>query len=272
MNGVAGIVIAVVIGLVYSWQLGLVCSIFLPLTILAVILEQRIIIGADSIEKVAFEKSAKLAIEAITNIRTVAGLRVEQKYIDMYKDLLSVPLQQNKKRSHMRGILFGFSQGIQYLSWGLTLWFGGYLVDIGQAEYTDVFTVQNAIIGGAGMIGYSFAFVSDFNKAMVAAARVFQLLDRKPLIDANQDAGLKLDDVHGNVDVKDAEFHYPTRPNIQILKRLKLSIKKGESIALVGESGCGKSTVIQLIQRLYDLESGNLRWRNRTFNLSIFPG
>jgi len=121
------------------------------------------------------------------------------------------------------------------------------------------------------MIGYSFAFVSDFNKAMVAAARVFQLLDRKPLIDANQDAGLKLDDVHGNVDVKDAEFHYPTRPNIQILKRLKLSIKKGESIALVGESGCGKSTVIQLIQRLYDLEDGSLEMEKQNIQSLNLP-
>ena len=108
------------------------------------------------------------------------------------------------------------------------------------------------------MIGYSFAFVSDFNKAMVAAARVFQLLDRKPLIDANPSTGLKVHEIQGNVDVKEAEFQYPTRPNIQILKRLKLSIKKGESIALVGESGCGKSTVIQLIQRLYDLENGKI--------------
>ena len=62
----------------------------------------------------------------------------------------------------------------------------------------------------------------------------------------------------GNVDLMEAEFSYPTRPNIRILKRLQLSIKSGESIALVGESGCGKSTVIQLIQRLYDLESGDL--------------
>ena len=62
----------------------------------------------------------------------------------------------------------------------------------------------------------------------------------------------------GNVDLSDAEFSYPTRANIRILKRLQLSIKSGESIALVGESGCGKSTVIQLIQRLYDLESGDL--------------
>ena len=246
MQGLAGILIAIVIGLVYNWQLGLVCSIFLPLTIVAVILEQRIIIGADSIEKKAFEDSAKLAVEAITNIRTVAGLRIEDKYSKMYQDLLAVPLQQNKKRSHMRGILFGFSQGIQYFSWGMSLWFGGYLVDIGEADYTEVFTVQNAIIGGAGMIGYAFAFVSDFNKALVAAARVFQLLDRKPLIDANPSSGLKMNDVNGNVDLKDAEFHYPTRPNIKILKRLQLSIKKGERIALVGESGCGKSTVIQV--------------------------
>lgn len=121
------------------------------------------------------------------------------------------------------------------------------------------------------MIGYSFAFVSDFNKAMVAAARVFQLLDRKPLIDANPSAGLKVNDVQGNVEVKEAEFHYPTRPNIQILKRLQLSIKKGESIALVGESGCGKSTVIQLIQRLYDLDNGKIEIENENIESLNLP-
>ena len=57
------------------------------------------------------------------------------------------------------------------------------------------FRVVNAVIGGAGMIGYAFAFVSDFNKALVAAARVFKLLDRKPLIDANPSSGLKLNDI-----------------------------------------------------------------------------
>ena len=108
-------------------------------------------------------------------------------------------------------------------------------------------SVTNAVIGGAGMVGYSFAFVADFNKAMVAAARVFQLLDRQPLIDTNPATGLKLAEVEGNVAIKDAEFSYPTRPSTQILNKLQLSIKNGESIALVGESGCGKSTVIQVI-------------------------
>ena len=103
------------------------------------------------------------------------------------------------------------------------------------------------------MIGFTFAFVSDINKAMVAAARVFHLLDRKPLIDANPSTGLKMNDVNGNVDVKDAGFRYPTRPSIKVLKRLQLSIKKGESIALVGESGCGKSTVFQVDRYTFNI-------------------
>ena len=140
VQGIAGVIFAIVLGLIWNWKLGLVCSLFFPLTILAVIVEQRIIIGVDSIEKQAFEQSAKLAIEAITNIRTIAGLRCEEKYVKMYVDLLAVPHKATMRNSHKRGFIFGFSQGIQYFAWGLTLWYGGYLVDIGDATYQQVFT------------------------------------------------------------------------------------------------------------------------------------
>ena len=121
------------------------------------------------------------------------------------------------------------------------------------------------------MVGYSFAFTADFNKALAAAARVFHLLDRKPLIDTNPAIGLKLNEVEGNVEVKDAEFTYPTRQDVQILNRLQLSIKKGEKIALVGESGCGKSTVIQLIQRFYDLDQGSLELEEKNIQSLNLP-
>merc|ERR1719233_285283 len=139
-------------------------SLLFLLLIIAVVFEQRIIMGVDSVEKKAFEKSAKLAIEAISNIRTVAGLRCEERYIDLYIELLSEPHKLTMKKSHQRGFIFGFSQAIQFFAWGLTLWFGGYLVDIGEADFADVFTVTNAVIGGAGMVGYSFAFVADFSR------------------------------------------------------------------------------------------------------------
>ena len=113
-------------------------------------------------------------------------------------------------------------------------------------------------MAGGWMMGNAFAFTGDFNNALLAAARVFQLLDRKQKIDTNPAVGLKLNQVEGSLKIRQAEFSYPTRRDVQILNRLNLSIKTGESIALVGESGCGKSTVIQLIQRLYDLDSGSL--------------
>ena len=107
-------------------------------------------------------------------------------------------------------------------------------------------------------MGNAFAFTGDFSKALEAAGRVFELLDRKPKIDANHNVGLKLNQVEGKLRIRDGEFCYPTRRDIQVLNRLSLSIKTGEKIALVGESGCGKSTVIQIIQRLYDLDKGCL--------------
>ena len=113
-------------------------------------------------------------------------------------------------------------------------------------------------MAGGWMMGNAFAFTGDFNNALLAAARVFQLLDRKPKIDTNPAVGLKLNQVEGSLQIREAEFSYPTRRDVQILNRLNLSIKTGESIALVGESGCGKSTVVQLIQRLYDLDRGSL--------------
>ena len=64
MQGVAGVLIAVIMGLYFNWKLGLVCSLFFPLLIIAVVCEQRIIQGVDSVEKVAFEKSAKVKIVA----------------------------------------------------------------------------------------------------------------------------------------------------------------------------------------------------------------
>ena len=73
--------------------------------------------------------------------------------------------------------------------------------------------MTNAIIGGAGMVGYSFAFTADFNKAAVAAARVFNLLDRKPLIDDSEGAGLRLGLTNGATANHEEE---PVKGNIQL--------------------------------------------------------
>ena len=126
------------------------------------------------------------------------------------------------------------------------------------------------VLNGGAMIGMSFTALVDINNAFSATEKIFEVLDRKPKIDCNPMAGLKLDQISGNTDIQDGVFAYPTRKNINILKKLNLSIQKGEKIALVGQSGCGKSTVIQMIQRFYDLDEGSLSLDNNDIrNLNL---
>jgi ATP-binding cassette, subfamily B (MDR/TAP), member 1 len=106
-----------------------------------------------------------------------------------------------------------------------------------------------------------FTYVPDISAALAAATDFITLFDSRPSIDATLSTGhspsdkqstsaLTLDNIH---------FTYPSRPTVPVLKGLTLTAKPGTFIALVGESGCGKSTVIQLIERFYDPSQGSVR-------------
>lgn len=96
-----------------------------------------------------------------------------------------------------------------------------------------------------------------FAKARVAAAKIFRIIDHKPSVDKNVESGLEFDSVSGQVELKNVDFYYPSRPDVKILNNFSLSVPSGKTIALVGSSGSGKSTVVSLIERFYDPTSGN---------------
>jgi ABC-type multidrug transport system fused ATPase/permease subunit len=79
-----------------------------------------------------------------------------------------------------------------------------------------------------------------------------------PKICVNQSTGDKPQICEGNVDFRQLEFTYPTRPNAKILRGLTFKVPKGQTVALVGSSGCGKSTCIQILERFYDCDAGEV--------------
>ena len=103
---------------------------------------------------------------------------------------------------------------------------------------------------------------------MLSVASMFELFERVPKINNWGEEGEKLTDKEfdGNIELKKVEFTYPSRQNTQILKQLDLSIKKGQRIALVGSSGCGKSTVTQLLERFYDPDEGEVTLSGKPLN------
>lgn len=113
-----------------------------------------------------------------------------------------------------------------------------------------------AINMAAVAISQSSTFAPDSSKAKSAAASIFGILDRKSNIDPSDESGTVLENLEGEIELRHISFKYPTRPNIKIFRDLSLAIHSGKTVALVGESGSGKSTVISLLQRFYNPDSG----------------
>lgn len=103
----------------------------------------------------------------------------------------------------------------------------------------------------------SLVYIPSLTTAFVGAHRIFQIIDRIPQIRSPNTKHKKQNfNRNSNIKYEEINFRYPTRPNVQILKNFNLDVQEGKTIALVGSSGCGKSTCVQLLQRLYEPELG----------------
>ncbi|CAD5117623.1 DgyrCDS6378 [Dimorphilus gyrociliatus] len=256
LQNFSNIGIGIILAFVLNWRLTLVMCAFLPLIVITGVLETRVLTGVAANDKKELEKAGKVALEAVENIRTVASLTKENKFYSMYNDMLQIPYKNSLKKAWVFGLSFAISQSIVYIIFGVAFLFGAFLIQRGHADFNRVFAVVSVVIFGAMGIGQAIAFAPDYTKARVAAARLFHLFDRVPPIDIYSPKGKILPNFDGRVRFEEVRFRYPTRPEIPILQGLNLKVIPGQTLALVGSSGCGKSTTVSLIERFYDSLTG----------------
>ncbi|CAO1320937.1 unnamed protein product [Diamesa hyperborea] len=257
----AGSVIFIGIGIsfYYSWKMTLVAAISIPLVLASIVMEARLVQKSNLKEKEAMENATKLAVEAISNIKTVASLGQERHVLNRYTAEIEHVDSFCQKKSRFRGFVFGLGQTVPLMGYGVSLWYGGLLIARKEMHYEDVIKVGEALIFGSWMLGQALAYAPNINVALVSAARIIKLLDRKPKMNnPDPDAFSEVQDTQGDIQYKDVHFRYPTRKSAVVLNGLNLEIKKGQTVALVGESGCGKSTCMQLLLRYYDPDMGKV--------------
>jgi ABC-type multidrug transport system fused ATPase/permease subunit len=198
-----------------------------------------------------------IASQALSHVRTVKAFGCEHKVLEKYSETNEQALHCGIKDAWGNGITSALTGYLDLGSGVLILYFGGLLVYNGELSVGELVTFQlfwnlmnNAYQNLQGLI-------TDFTRSAAGAEKVFSLWDSDPDIDPKKGRDITWD-VQGNLQLKDVTFYYQMRPDNVVLKKFSLDIPGGKTIALVGRSGGGKSTIINLLLRFYDPREGKL--------------
>ncbi|XP_063233075.1 ATP-dependent translocase ABCB1-like isoform X2 [Bacillus rossius redtenbacheri] len=255
-QSLATVALGVGLAMFYEWRLGLTALAFTPVILISFVAFGSMMNSGQKSNQESLENATKLAVEAVGNIRTVAGLGRERGFHEDYTRELVPGMKRTLRETHYRGIVFAIARSITFFAFAATMYYGGQLVRNGEMVFSDVFKIANALIMGTSSIANAIAFSPNFEKGIAAAGRIFKLLDRKPRIMDPVVHSTGKWTTEGNVQYSKVEFCYPSRESARVLRGLNLEVKQGQTVALVGPSGCGKSTCIQLLERFYDPLSG----------------
>ncbi|KAH7668707.1 Xenobiotic-transporting ATPase protein [Dioscorea alata] len=250
------IITSFIITFILNWRLTLVILATFPLLITANISEQLFLKGFGGNLSKAYLKANMLATEAVSNIRTVASFCLENKVVKLYASELDAPAKRSLLRGHIAGMFYGMSQFCLYSSYALTLWYASVLMSKEIVSFPSVIKTFMVLIVTAFAMAEALALAPDIIRGNQMAKSVFELMDRKT--EMVSDGGVDAGRVVGIVELKGVKFCYPSRPDDVIFRDLDLRVNSGKTMALVGMSGSGKSTVLALILRFYDPTAGKV--------------
>ncbi|CAK4095929.1 unnamed protein product, partial [Aphanomyces euteiches] len=221
-----------------SWQLTLVMAATFPLLIVGAWTQASQMTGKNTSDDLA--TSGAVATEAITNARTIAAFGLQSEFASRYNALLEEPQRQGKRKAHVSGLLNGFSGFSSFAVYALVFWYGARLMNDGRIDFKQLINTLMAIMMASESLGHTASHMGDVYAAKRAAAKIFSIVDRKPLIDSTSEEGIKLDRVTGRIEFKDIFFNYPSRPDVKVLRHYDLTIEPGQTVAFCGPSGGGK--------------------------------
>ncbi|KAI0558615.1 ABC transporter [Gracilaria domingensis] len=255
-----------IIAFIYGWKLTLIILAISPLLALGGVLFGKLAAESSSDTQKSYGAAGGVASEVLSLIRTVTAYNGQESEARRYDEKLQEAYSYGVRRSAYSGGALGFTYGVIFCTFAVAFTFGAGQVRSGAMEPGDIIITFFSVFIATISIGQASPAFNAFNIARGAAPRVYDVIRRKSEIDPLEDEGKVLDNVTGEIIFRDVQFNYPTRvvddlesdarPNV--LDNFNLKVSPGSSHALVGSSGCGKSTTVRLIERFYDVQEGQV--------------
>ncbi|PHH90831.1 hypothetical protein CDD83_2543 [Cordyceps sp. RAO-2017] len=262
-----------VLAIAYGWKLGLVLSFgALPVLVGAGYLRIRLEFKFENDTAARFARSSGVAAEAVMGIRTISSLALERAVIERYEEQLRGIAARAMGSLGWKMLFYALSQSVSFLAMALGFWYGGRLVSTGEYDNGQFYVIFMAVVYSAEAAAMLFQYTTSITKARTAINYIFDLRRHVELVDDDEDNEDENDggddgtdgeksgppDKGTEVRLEGVEFAYPLRPRHKVLRGIDLDMASGKMVALVGASGCGKSTVISLLERFYDPTAGRV--------------
>ncbi len=239
-----------------GFKLTLIC--FLPLALLGLIISLNVKFMHSKIEKMqeAFSQLTETARENFSGIRVVKSFVQEQK--EMAKFIASNKYNKEMNLIFVRNtsLLFPIVMSVSTLTFAIALWYGGSLVISGEITLGSFIAFNGYLLTLTWPIAALGWVTSLFQRGFVSLKRINAILDEKPEIEDSQDI-VQISKVEGKIVFNNLNFTYPGHSS-QVLKNINITLEKGKTLAIVGRTGSGKTTLINLIVRLYNVGNGQL--------------
>lgn len=216
------------------------------------------------IRKLSRKRQDELANTNVIVEETLQSFTVVKSFTNEWYELLRYGKSVDKvvqislKFARTRGLFFIFIITVLFGAIFFILWRGALLVESGDMQVGDLFSfiLYTAFIGGA--IGGLGNLYTELTSAIGATERIQEILDRTSEVEPLNNKLAPHERLHGEVSYQNVRFSYPTRKDVEVLKGIDLTIHSGQKVALVGASGAGKSTIVQLLLQFYKVDSGNI--------------
>ena len=244
-----------VIMLTLNWQLALLSLSTLPVLVIIVVIWQRYARKAFILARKAIAMVNDNLQESISGVRVTQNLSREKENVKQFDAVNKANLDANKKSALLQALINPLTQILTDGSYVIVLIFGGFQVLGGnmQVGFLLAFLLYIQRIGQP--IQQLATMYTEIQRAMASGARIFELIDVQPEIEDSVDAK-KIVEAKGEIEFKDVSFGYI--PGSEIIHSLNLKINSGEMVAIAGRTGAGKSSIASLINRFYEVTSGDL--------------